>query len=231
MPRYRSTAMALAQKSAWFRAALLSFLVIGGLSSHATRLKADTIFSSIVGNCCGGYGISGTNSFPGSESVAEAFTPSANYVMTDAQVEVFQVLGFGGDPFFNVSLFSNVGGLPGSLIGTIGSDLVAPAGGGLVVASGPMPVLASGISYWIVLTPFDSKTDVGWEMARGLPDTIVAFTSSSTGQGGWGSGNSVPVQFQVDGTPTPEPASVILAGTGFITLMGLFLLSKRPQSG
>src|SRR5208282_1736017 len=133
MSRYRPMSIA--------RAALISFVAIGGLSSLATPLKAGTIFSNIVGNCCGGDAVNGTNF--SSVSVAEAFTPAANYVMTDVQVVVFQGVGSGGDPFFDVSLFSDVGGLPGSLIAAIGTDLTAPAGGGIVTASGPMPVLAS----------------------------------------------------------------------------------------
>jgi hypothetical protein len=117
-------------RSSIHQATLLVFLVMGGLAGLATPAKADTIFTSIIGSGIGGPGVQGPSEPGGSESLAEAFTPAAEYELTDVQVEVFQVLGFGSDPYFNVSLFSNASGVPGSLIDTLGTDLTAPVGVG-----------------------------------------------------------------------------------------------------
>src|SRR5690242_5872894 len=118
---------------------VIAFAVIATLFSLATPVNAAVVFSNVVGNCCGGFGVEGSNY--GTVSLGASFTPTANYLMTDAQVMVFQVLGAGGDPYFNVSLFSDASGLPGSSIAMLGSGLVAPVGGGIVMASGATPSL------------------------------------------------------------------------------------------
>ncbi len=186
-------------------ALLVAFIALLGTTMPA---KADIIFTTLVGNCCGGEGIAGAFS----ASVAEAFTPAADYVVTDAQVEVFQNLGFGGDPFFNISLYSNdpIGpgpfitpdGVPGALIANFGTDLMAPNSGGIVVGSGPTPRLTAGTRYWLVLSPFDSTTNVGWEYS---PGTSVPLDTISTAQGIWrdlgpGSSKLGPARNHIDTT-------------------------------
>jgi len=137
---------------------LVSLVVVASLFNLAIPMKADVVFTNIVGNCCGRYTVAGSTF--GSVSLAASFIPTATHLMIDAQVMVFQVLGSGGDPYFNVSLFSDANGLPGSLIATIGADLTAAAGGGIVTASGPMPGLTFGTPYWLVPTPYDNATEV-----------------------------------------------------------------------
>src|SRR5450755_895033 len=105
---------------------VIGLAVMATVFGSTTPSNASVVFSSLVGNCCGGYGVDGANY--GSNSVGAAFTPTANYLMTDSQVMMFQGLGFGGDPDFNVSLFSEAGGLPGTSIATLGVGLVAPVG-------------------------------------------------------------------------------------------------------
>src|SRR6185503_5258532 len=88
---------------------LVTFIALLGATMPA---KADIIFTTLVGNCCGGSAIDGATGV----SLAEAFTPAADYVMTDVQVEVVQIIGSGGDPFFNISLYSNEPIGPGPFI-------------------------------------------------------------------------------------------------------------------
>jgi hypothetical protein len=207
-------------RSSIHQATLLVFLVMGGLAGLATPAKADTIFTSIIGSGIGGPGVQGPSEPGGSESLAEAFTPAAEYELTDVQVEVFQVLGFGSDPYFNVSLFSNASGVPGSLIDTLGTDLTAPVGVGIVTVSGTA-LLNAGTEYWVVLTPFDSTTQIAWEdgASQSAP---VAVTASTTALSGWSSSSgTVDPQLQVDGTPIPEPCSFALVCSGVIGVIGL----------
>lgn len=193
--------------------AVISLAVIASILSLETSMEAAVVFTNLVGNCCGGFAVDGANY--GTVSLGASFTPAGNYLMTDAQVMVFQVLGFGGDPNFNVSLFSDAGGVPGASIATLGTGLVAPAGGGIVVASGSIPTLSAGTTYWLVLTPFDNSTQVAWEMG-GSPLVPLAFSTSSTGAGGWFASGAFDEQFQIDGTPVPEPSSLFLMASGVV---------------
>ena len=138
-------------------------LAFGILSSIPLPARADVIiFSNLIGPCCGGYGLFGSD-FLGSNSMAEAFTPEVTIPLSAAQVVVFSDAP--SDRHFNISLFSDISGLPGTLIEQIGSELLAPPGiGGIVSASSHlMPTLKSGTQYWLVLTPFSTSTTIAWE--------------------------------------------------------------------
>jgi PEP-CTERM motif len=201
--------------------ATLSFVIALAVSttllSSATPVIAAVVFSNVVGNCCGGFGVEGANY--GTVSLGASFTPAGNYLMTDAQVMVFQTIGTGGDPYFNVSLFSDAGGVPGASIATLGVGLTASVGGGIVIASGAMPNLSAGTTYWLVLTPYDNATQVGWEMG-GSPLVPLADTTSSTGAGGWLGLGPNDAQFQIDGTAVPEPSSLLLLASGALAAIG-----------
>ena len=56
-----------------FLLGLLLFTLLFGL---AAPVNADPIFTNIVGNCCWGYGVAGSNY--GTESLAAQFVPAAN---------------------------------------------------------------------------------------------------------------------------------------------------------
>jgi len=186
----------------------------------STNLRADVIFSSITGPCCGGLAVTGSTF--SSESVATAFVPSVSEFLADAEAVVFAVGGFGGDPHFNMALFSSVSGAPGSLIEQLGTDLTAPAaalGGIIKAASSLHPTLFADTQYWVVLTPFDNLTDVGWEQGGSVPSPVDS-TISPLGIGGWApvGGPNPDLQFQIDGVT--EPCSLLL----FVTVVGTALV-------
>jgi hypothetical protein len=186
------------------------FLVVFGILVAAAPLGATVAFSNMVGNCCGGYLVGGTT---GPETLAAAFTPAANFLMTDAQVEIFSDIGI-GDPFFNISLYGDGGSSPAGLIGMFGVDLDAPPFGGIVTASGTAEQLKAGVQYWLVLSPFDNNSWVGWEMGGSSYSPFNSLASPGT----WFP-VAVPanVQFQIDSTP--EPACWTLAAFALMSIV------------
>ncbi|MGD1068779.1 MAG: choice-of-anchor R domain-containing protein [Bryobacteraceae bacterium] len=176
-------------------------LVIGTWTA-ATPLAAGTIiFSNLVGNCCGGYLVGGSPAEGGPETLAVAFTPGGNYLMTDAQVEVSSSQG---DPSFNVSLYADAGTSPAGLIATFGADLAAPELGGIVIASGATAPLTAGVQYWLVLSPFDGNSYVDWEEGG----SSLVPSNSLIPPGTWSPFvDPRGVQLQIDGAAVPEPAS------------------------
>jgi hypothetical protein len=165
------------------RRALTTCIGLVVICVGASPLRAEIVFTNIVGNCCGGQGINGVNF--GEGSAASAFIAASPYRMTDAEVMVFQSLGFGGDPYFNISLYSDADGVPSDFIASLGTRLTAPVGGGIVTASDGMPLLDAGTQYWLVLSPSDALTDVGWEQG-GDP---LALQAELSGGGRWHNGD------------------------------------------
>jgi len=233
---------------------LAGFMLGGGFLGIPTPMQADIIFSNIVcAVCSGGMGLTGAD-IPlihggGPDSLAAAFTPSDNFRMTDAQVEVFNDGPFYGDPYFNLSLFSDASGLPGSLLARLGTNLTPPPYVlpdpfyGLATAElepGQRPKLDAGTQYWLVMTPGDSTTWIGWEVGANQAVPFAAATSAS-GQDGWfprGPETISNVQFRIDGRrmgpPVPEPESLallatVLLATAFAGVLGEHRREKRTN--
>jgi hypothetical protein len=204
------------------RAALLLIAFGPGLA------RASVVFSNVTGSGDVGATVNGGGT---PNAVAEAFTPGANYIMTDAQMLVEG--NFGHALTFDVFLESNNAGAPGSVIEQIGFGSVAAAlgyPGALETANSfATPVtLVSGTEYWLVLTPHQADSDISW-VAMG--STSVPEWVSLDGGSTWSLPGTDSLQFQIDGTPAaavPEPSTFAMFGGIGIALV--YRIKRRHAS-
>jgi hypothetical protein len=198
------------------------------LALSAVSSFADTLYNNLgpgnvaasnqgyclgTGNCATSYWVD-----------AIAFTPSTNAALTDIGVALGYV---SGQNWATIELLGDSGGLPGSLIEswTVSNlptwqyNVATPA---TFVTSGSNPILDAGQQYWVAViagTPGDKANLLYW-MAPQMP----AYTPFATSQDG-GPYTIVPNPyvgdggFRVDGTPVPEPSSLLLFAA---TALGFF---------
>jgi hypothetical protein len=208
------------------KAALLSL----SITLSPVLMKAGVVFSNVTGIGDALHSSVFCGSSLCNNVLAEEFTPSANYNMTDAQVQVKQ--NPGTDATFDVFLYSNNAGAPGSVIEQIGFALTATTPtfpGSLITANSlATPItLTSGTSYWLVLAGHEANSEISW-VGEGSPAVPAAI--SLDGGNSWPFSSTHDGQFQIDGTlvasPTPEPSSV---GEALAGMAALFYGIRRRQ--
>jgi hypothetical protein len=188
--------------------------------------KADIVFSNLTGVNSGGIVICGVTpcSAFGSgipQTLAEQFTPSADYVFGDAIVEIGD--SFSSDENVNVYLAADSSGLPGSFIEQIGFGLSPSAQNTITANSIATPIqLTSGTPYWLVVTPADSNTAVTWDDG-GSAFVETAFSPTADGMSDWRLDGPSSGQMEIDGTPglvtaTPEPRLLVFATCGLLII-------------
>jgi hypothetical protein len=188
----------------------LLFSTVAALLVSVVSLRAAVVFTNFQS---GGAAGCAARTILVPFACAAAFTPSANYIMTDAQVKVqAPAANFGN---FELDLYSNNAGLPSSSLGRIGTA-TAPTSFGIVTVNSPALSLVSGTEYWLVMGPRDPLTTVFWADG-GSPVPPTALSSNWTGQ-------SNSSQFQIDGSSvgvTPEPTTLGLAAVGMLCFVAL----------
>ena len=220
--------------------AVLGLAWLCALTSPA--LKADIIFTNLTSPGFGGDAVAGASSAAGATVVALQFVPGTTEFLEDIEAQVFGFApSFGlGNPTFDMDLFSDAAGSPGSLIEQLGSDLTIPTPGGfgealMIVNSTLKPLLTAGTAYWLVLAPFDDHSYIAWE--AGASSNVRFAATTALGNPWLSFGVLQPLQFQVDGqlpaaspgtSLTPEPF-VFLPCAAAITTFGLLRRRARRR--
>lgn len=195
--------------------------------------KAAVVFSNLTGVNSGGIVICSASACSiGSgtpQTLAEQFTAPADYVLTDAIVEIGDSLGT--DENVNVYIAADSSGLPGSFIEQIGFGLSPSAQNTVTANSIAKSIqLTNGTPYWLVVTPADSGTGVTWDDG-GSVFVETAFSPTANGLSNWRLDGPTSGQMEIDGTPghvgaVPEPGSLVFAACGLL-LIGAGLRRNR----
>jgi hypothetical protein len=215
-------------------------LILLALAIGPVALRADVIFNNITDAHTSALDVDGSSN----QSFAQSFIPGGDYSMTSASVLVNA--GTGTDSDFDLYLYSDSAGLPGTSVETLGTDLNTPPTGpaclklgdcfGELTVDSFTPIdLTSGTTYWLVMTPYDSGSDVNWfEEAGGAVTSTAAGNAAGSDWSGVGTGPAcrklgtcLAGQFEIDGIATPEPSGVAFLTAGAILLIALFKRNRR----
>lgn len=204
------------------RPVLAAVLAAFGVLLVSTSVRADTIiFNNLPSN---GYArCLGVPSTCDDLGAAARFIPDANYRLDSVSF----VLSGGNEPGLTIEILTDSGnGLwPGSTVLESWVTGPIPSQPTLVTVTDSIDLsLTSGTIYWAAVISPENGLDFYLQY---LSDGPVAASASYFASGGW-SGSSLNLAFEVTGsptaTPTPEPGSVALLGTG---VLGVLFLRRR----
>jgi hypothetical protein len=226
--------------------------------------KADVVYTTFGTSICGGDatciannginqnydavdGPSNTISPFETEMIADSFTPTANFTLSDVQL-VLQNLGQGDA---NVYLTSDSGGTPGAVLEswiTPGEPFALTQLNALTLTSVATPTLTAGTQYWLVVAPNAKNSAVGYNYSwnvdiSGSSQLFDAtpgpggFATLASAPGNWfPDGPGLEAAFRIDGTPTtggggggsvPETSSLGFFGIGALGLLAIASRKRR----
>ena len=189
-----------------------------GSNDTVTTTAANTVFSNYTGM----YGSGGAG------SVAEGFTPTADFDFTGASVfmENYSII----DQPFSLALYSSTGsGAPDTVLWTSGTLTVSSVNQFHLVAAnyGGAPILLqSGVEYFLAVDIPTVDFDIIWVEAGNSFQPFYTWTGSS-----WTGDSSGNAQFEIDGTPVAASVLVVNGSNDSISAASGDIVNLKTGTG
>ena len=195
--------------------------LIASLSGSGAYAGTTTLFDNTAVASARIEGVSSSTQGP----LAESFSGGAtNLILQSLKLDLMAATPRDGGSFV-VTLYSNVSGLPGSLLATLGSvlDSSLTTTGALYNVPNLSVLnitLSSSTKYWIVLTEFIDgvpPTSAGWILATdGTGIGTAGQSGLSATNSTFDTKDATPFVMVLTATdvPAPEPATLALLGVG-----------------
>jgi hypothetical protein len=206
-----------------FHFAAWAVVVIALLLFSADRCAADTVIETNLGagsafNHSSGWSLAGSSLASDEQLGVSFFTGGSAYTFTSAELPLDR---FGGTDLVNVSIQSDVAGLPGAILQTIPFSGLHTSPTLMTVNTNASLILAANTTYWLTAVAGAGDTRVVWMRNSTADDgLVVGFTGVS-----WTYISGQTPAFRINGTAVavPLPASA-WAGAA---LLPMALLARR----
>jgi hypothetical protein len=150
------------------------------------------------------------------------FVPNETTTMTDAVLALGHVAGNNTD--IGVYLYTDSNGLPGTQLATLTQQSEIQdffTGGGLVQFScNDCGQVVAGTHYWLVAQETDPDSQQAWMYSYQLQQGEFAVNKFGSRNGPWNLFPGTLSGYLIDGASTPEPGTIVLLGSGLVTLIG-----------